>query len=92
MNTLRKIIKYPEKIVYGLERKGLMDWMSEETYIKLVYRLAFGRKLNLDNPKALTEKLNWYKLNYRDPLMKQCADKYEVRGYVEKTIGGGVLE
>lgn len=87
MNFVQKIIKQPEKIIYGLERKGLLDWMDEETYIKLVYWLAFRRKLNLNNPQTLTEKLNWYKLNYRDPLMKQCADKYDVRGYVEQRIG-----
>lgn len=91
MNFIQKIIKQPEKIVYGLERKGLLDWMDEELYIKFVYRLAFRRKLNLNNPQALTEKLNWYKLNYRNPLMKQCADKYEVRSYVEKSVGARYL-
>ncbi|MCM1202062.1 MAG: carbonic anhydrase [Bacteroides fragilis] len=36
----------------------------------------------MKNPKRFTEKLQWYKLNYRDPLMAQCSDKYEVRKYV----------
>ena len=89
MNIVLKVIHHPEKIIFGLEHKGLMDWMSEEQYIKLVYRLVFKRKINLNNPITFTEKLNWYKLYYRDPLMKQCADKYEVRKYVAKTIGGG---
>lgn len=56
-SVLKKVVKHPEKIVYGLERKGLLDWLSEKEYIKITYRLAFGRKLNLDDPKALTEKL-----------------------------------
>lgn len=43
-----------------------------------------GRSLNLSNPKRYTEKLQWYKLYYRDPLMAQCADKYDVRKYVEQ--------
>lgn len=88
-NVIRKIWNYPEKILYGLERKGLLDWLSEEKYLKAVYRLAFKRKLNLDNPKTLTEKINWYKLNWRDPLAKQCVDKYEVRKYVESVFGEG---
>ena len=87
MNILAKIINNPEKIMYGVERSGLLDWMSDEQYIKLTYRLAFSRKINLNNPIALTEKINWYKLHYRDPLAKQCADKFEVRKYVAKTIG-----
>ena len=87
MNVLKKIADNPEKLIFGLEKSGFLDWMKEETYIRLTYRLAFGRKLNLDNPKAFTEKINWYKLNYRDPLMRKCADKYEVRSYVEKQVG-----
>lgn len=53
--------------------------------------MAFGRKLNLDDPKALTEKINWYKLYYRDPLMRKCVDKYEVRQYVRESIGDAYL-
>lgn len=90
-NIFLKVVKHPEKIVYGLERKGLLDWLSEKDYIKITYRLAFGRKLNLDNPKALTEKINWYKLYYRDPLMRKCVDKYEVRQYVRESIGDAYL-
>jgi len=89
MSVIKKIIDYPEKILYGLEKKGFFDKMSDEQYIKLVYRWAFRRPIHLDNPKAFTEKINWYKLNYRDPLMKICADKYEVRAYVEKILGEG---
>lgn len=87
MNIIKKVINNPEKIIYGLERVGLLDWMPEETYIKIVYRLAFGRRLDLDNPQALTEKINWYKLNYRNPLMKKCVDKYAVREYVKSILG-----
>ncbi len=65
--------------------------MSDKQYIKLTYRIAFGRKLNLDNPQAFTEKINWYKLNWRDPLAKKCADKYEVREYVKDTVGDKYL-
>lgn len=50
--------------------------------IKLQYRIATGRKLNLINPLRFTEKLQWYKLNYRHPLMVKCADKFGVREYV----------
>ncbi len=86
LNILKKM-KNPVKIMLCLEKLGLLDWMSDEKYIKRVYKLAFGRKLNLDNPQAFTEKINWYKLNYRTELMKKCADKYDVRDYVEKKIG-----
>ncbi|NMA31053.1 MAG: carbonic anhydrase [Candidatus Methanofastidiosa archaeon] len=48
----------------------------------LQYWIKTGRKLNLKDPKRFTEKLQWYKLYYRNPLMTQCVDKYEVRDYV----------
>ena len=86
-NIFKKIKNNPEKIVFGLEKLNLLCWMSDKTYIKLVYKLAFGRKLDLENPKSFTEKINWYKLYYRNSLMKQCADKYNVREYVKKKIG-----
>ncbi|OME27917.1 carbonic anhydrase [Paenibacillus odorifer] len=37
----------------------------------------------MKNPVRYSEKLQWYKLNYRNPLMTQCADKYSVREYIE---------
>jgi len=61
----------------------LLDFVPDKTMIKLQYRIKTGRKLNLKNPRRFTEKLQWYKLYYRTPLMKQCADKYEVRKYVQ---------
>lgn len=51
--------------------------------IKIQYRIKLGRKLNLKNPQRFTEKLQWYKLYYRNPIMHKCVDKYEVREYVK---------
>ena len=87
MNIVKKLKNNPEKMVYGIEKLGLLDWMADEQYIRLVYRLAFGRKIDLENPKALTEKLNWYKLHYRNPIMKKCVDKYAVREFVKEKLG-----
>jgi hypothetical protein len=43
--------------------------------------------LDLKNPKTFNEKINWLKLNYRNPICSQLADKYEVRKYVSHRIG-----
>ncbi|MCA1010727.1 ATP-grasp fold amidoligase family protein [Halobacillus halophilus] len=61
---------------------GLTEFIPDKTMIYLQYWIKTGRKLNLSNPKRFNEKIQWYKLYYRDPLMAQCADKYEVREYV----------
>ncbi|MGG6841315.1 UNVERIFIED_CONTAM: hypothetical protein MXM71_09150 [Mammaliicoccus sciuri] len=42
-----------------------------------------GLVVNLDNPKMLCEKILWIKYRYRNPLMKTCTDKVEVREYVK---------
>ena len=45
-----------------------------------------GRTLDLNNPKTLDEKIQYLKLSSydKDPLIKQCADKYAVRRYIEE--------
>jgi hypothetical protein len=60
---------------------------SDHFYISKKFKLALGYDLNLKNPKTLTEKIQWYKINFKHPLIVQCADKYAVRDYVAKAIG-----
>ena len=66
-------------------------FIPDELMVRLQYWIKTGRFLNLRNPKRYTEKLQWYKLNYRDPLMVKCVDKYDVRKYVENLGIGSVL-
>ncbi len=60
-----------------------LRFVPDDTMIRLQYKLKTGRKLNLKNPERYTEKLQWYKLYYRDPVMLQCADKYAVRKFIK---------
>lgn len=50
---------------------------------KLLFKLSTGNKLNLKNPKTFNEKLMWLKLYGDNELVVKCADKYEIREYVE---------
>ena len=47
--------------------------------------------MDLENPRRYTEKIQWYKLNYNNPIMKECVDKFSVREYVEKKGLGHTL-
>lgn len=76
----KKIIKNQETRFKILK---FFNFIPDRTMLKLQYRIKTGRKLNLKNPKRYTEKIQWYKLNYRTPLMTKCADKYTVREYVK---------
>ena len=57
------------------------------------YRSRFGKKLDLDNPRTLNEKVLWLKFHdyWNNPLIKQCADKYRVREYIESIGCGEIL-
>lgn len=61
---------------------NFLSFVPDELMVKIQYWIKTGRKLDLKNPQRFTEKLQWYKLNYRDPVMKQCVDKYEVRSFI----------
>lgn len=60
-----------------------LSFIPDRPMIEFQYHLHNGIKLNLKDPQRYTEKLQWYKLYYRDPVMRQCVDKYGVREYVK---------
>ena len=77
----KKIIKSRDmrkRILYWL------NWIPDWIMIPLQYKIHTGRTLHLKNPKRFTEKLQLYKLKYRNPEMLRCTDKYEVRKYIEE--------
>lgn len=62
-------------------------WRSDKDAIERKFAQTFGYELDWNQPRTLNEKLNWMKLNFRDPLQKIAADKYAVRAHVAEQIG-----
>lgn len=62
-------------------------FVSNECSIKYTFKKRLNRTLKLDNPILYNDKLQWLKLYWRDDLAAICADKYEVRNFVEEKIG-----
>lgn len=62
---------------------SLFNFIPDKMMIKFQYRIKMSRKLNLNNPQRYSEKIQWYKLYYKNPIMQKCVDKYEVRKYLE---------
>lgn len=60
-----------------------LSWVPDYVMLKLQYWIKLGRWCNLRNPMRWTEKLQIYKMYYRNPLLFQCVDKYNVRKFVE---------
>lgn len=61
--------------------------LSDEAYLKLIFRLKMGYKLDLNNPKTFSEKLTWLKLYDHNPEYIQLVDKYAVKDIVAQKIG-----
>lgn len=81
MNGYKKIFKNSDTRMKIL---SLLNWVPDKTMLKLQYRIKLARKLHLKNPQRYSEKSQWYKLYYRNELMKKCVDKYNVRAYVKE--------
>lgn len=60
-----------------------LSWVPDSIMLPMQYRIKLGRGCDLRNPQRWTEKLQVYKMFYRNPVLHQCVDKYEVRKYVE---------
>ncbi len=68
------------------QRKGKISLakLSDKDAILKLYHDYCGRIPNLENPTSFSEKLQWLKLNYHNPLQTICADKFLVRDYLIK--------
>lgn len=61
--------------------------LADDTYLKIRYRIVMGHKLHLTPPVLFTEKLQWLKSYYHDPLWTKLVDKYAVKKWVANKIG-----
>ena len=91
MNKIEKLINNPSMIILYFGRKGFFNWMDDEKYISLLFKIHFGYYPDLNNPVTYNEKLQWLKLHNRQPHYSSLADKIEVRKVVEKLIGAQYL-
>lgn len=63
-------------------------FLPDDIYIQLNYFAHFKKLANLRKPVTYNEKLNWLKIHDRNPLYTELVDKYSVKEYVDKKIGG----
>ena len=87
---MNKIVKAITKPSYALQL--ILHLLSplikdDEKYVKIKYRLAMGKKLDLENPQTYNEKLQWLKLHDHHLEYSRMVDKYEAKQYVADIIG-----
>jgi len=64
-----------------------LRFIPTKPYLKMVYRIKTGKKLNLKNPVGFNEKLNWLKINDVHPEYTDYVDKIKVRDIVKEKLG-----
>jgi hypothetical protein len=79
-NLLIEAVKNPEKIFIKILDN--LAWVPDPLYLRMLFRLRTGKKLNLEHPKTFNEKLQWLKLYDRKPEYTQMVDKYAAREWI----------
>ncbi len=88
---LTKVLKYPKKLLDLLGTRGCFHKMPDKAYLQRQYYARMGKALNIDKPKAFSEKLQWLKINDRNPEYTQMVDKYKVRQHIAEKLGKDYL-
>ena len=53
----------------------LFNWVPDSIMLRLQYRIKMGVWPDFKHPTRFTEKLQLYKMRYRNPVMFQCVGK-----------------
>lgn len=61
-----------------------LSFVPDSIMLSLQYRIKMKRWPNLKHPQRWTEKLQVYKMKYRNPILSVCVDKYGVRSYIKQ--------
>lgn len=86
-NTIKRWIENPWTIANSLAKRGWLNSLSDRAYLSIMYRAAFGKKLNWRDPRTYNEKLQWLKLHDRNPRYCTMVDKFEAKQYAAEKIG-----
>lgn len=63
------------------------QWVPDEPWLKLLFRIKNGHWMDFKNPTTFNEKLQWLKVHDRNPEYTKMVDKYAVKDYVSEKIG-----
>ena len=87
-NKILKALKQPNvALEWLLQKSHLLYGLDDERYLRLMWLIKRGERLNLENPVTYNEKLQWLKLYDRKPLYTTIVDKITVKDYVTSIVG-----
>ena len=68
-----------------------LSFVPDSLMLRIQYRIKMGFWPDLKHPRRFTEKIQLYKMRYRNTVLPSCVDKYAVRGYVSSKGLGDIL-
>lgn len=86
MQAFAYYAKHP-KVLANVFLSNYCGWMPDDLYLRIKYRLAIGKKLNLKDPQTFSEKLQWMKLYNRRPEYTVMVDKVKAKEFVAGILG-----
>lgn len=86
-SKLLNYISKPSRLYLLASSKSLTRFVPDRIHLQLSYRIIFGRRLDLDNPRTFSEKLQWLKLHNRNPLYTLMVDKYRAKEFIASKVG-----
>lgn len=84
---LKRILINPSYRFESLGTRGFFNNLSDEEYLKRMFKARMGYELDLSNPQTFNEKIQWLKLHDHNPLYTTMVDKYAVKQYAASIIG-----
>ncbi len=84
MNFFLKVRDY---LFFHSAAAGLLDNLSDESFVAMEYRRFMREKINLEKPKKFSEKLCWLKIHDHNSLYTTLVDKYAVKQFMAERFG-----
>lgn len=91
LKTMIKLLSNPNEFAIALfnniVRTGIFNKLNNETFLRLQYYVVFHKRLNLKNPRAFTEKIQWLKLYFLKTEFTNMVDKCSAKEIVKEKVG-----
>ena len=85
--TLKRFIIHPRLFADALLKRSARWFRNDKTYLSLLWCVRMGYRLDWEHPETFCEKMQWLKLNLRNPEYTVMADKVLVKEWVANRIG-----
>ncbi len=90
-NATMKWLKGIKSTLAVMLVQKVFRYVPDKIWLQFKYFCAFSHFCDFRNPKTFNEKLQWLKLNNRDPKHTEYVDKYLMKRYITEKFGDGYV-